>query len=305
MIIIGVIVAVSLTSRRLRARGQDPAFASDAAVWAVLLGIVGARIYHVISSPTAYFGADGHIVDVVKVWNGGLGIWGAVVGGGLGVWLACRRAGVSFGLFADAAAPGLVLAQAIGRWGNWFNQELYGRPSGLPWAVRISPTHRVYPDQATYQPTFLYESLWCLGVAAVLLVVDRRHRLGRGRLIALYVVLYTAGRFWIESLRIDQAEKLFGLRINLWVAGAVFIAGLVAFLLLRRPVDPDVPADAAAAAATGSAPAAELAAGSASAGITPASSTPASSTPASAAPADAAPTHAGRSEDAAAGGSSG
>ncbi|OHV56868.1 prolipoprotein diacylglyceryl transferase [Pseudofrankia sp. BMG5.36] len=239
MIIIGVVVAVWLTGRRLRARGADPNLAGDAGVWAVLFGIIGARLYHVITSPDAYFGADGHVADVLKVWNGGLGIWGAVAGGALGVWLKTRRSGVSFLLFADAAVPGIVLAQAIGRWGNYFNQELFGRPSTLPWALKIDAAHRPsgYEQFATFHPTFLYESLWCLGVALVLLLVDRLHRLGRGRLLALYIMLYTVGRSWIEALRIDDAKHIAGLRLNDWVSAVVFVGALVMFILLRKPAD--------------------------------------------------------------------
>jgi prolipoprotein diacylglyceryl transferase len=241
MIILGVLAAVYVTGRRLRARGVDPKLAGDAAVPAVLLGIVGARIYHVVSSPDRYFGADGDLVEALKIWQGGLSIWGAVAGGALGVWIACRRAGVSFGLFADAAAPGLALAQAIGRWGNWFNQELYGRPTDLPWGVEINLAHRpadpAFRGESTFHPTFLYESLWNLGVAGVLLLVDRRRRLGRGKLFVLYVALYTAGRVWIEALRIDEAEKIFGLRVNLWVSTLLFVLATVALFVVRRPVD--------------------------------------------------------------------
>jgi len=239
MIIIGVVVAVWLTGRRLRARGVDPNVAGDAGVWAVLFGIVGARLYHVITSPDAYFGADGNLVDVLKVWNGGLGIWGAVAGGALGVWIKTRRSGVSFLLFADAAVPGIVLAQAIGRWGNYFNQELFGRPTTLPWALEIDVTHRPggYEQFATFHPTFLYESLWCLVVALVLLLIDRFHRLGRGRLLALYIMMYTVGRAAIEALRIDDATHIAGLRLNDWVSAVVFVGALVMFLVLRKPVD--------------------------------------------------------------------
>ncbi|ABW11371.1 prolipoprotein diacylglyceryl transferase [Parafrankia sp. EAN1pec] len=240
MIVLGIIVAVAVTARRLRARGADPVIASEVAYWAVPFGIVGARIYHVVSSPEAYFGTDGDLLAVFEVWNGGLAIWGAVSGGALGAWIACRRMRVSFGLFADALAPGLALAQAIGRWGNWFNQELYGRATDVPWAVRIDPAHQMIPGVATYHPTFLYESLWNLAVAGVLLLVDRRWRLGRGRLFFLYVALYTIGRLWIEALRIDTAEKVLGLRINIWVSIAVFLLALLALALVRRPIDPDV-----------------------------------------------------------------
>jgi prolipoprotein diacylglyceryl transferase len=257
MIILGVLAAVSVTGRRLRARGVDPRLAGDAVVPAVLLGIVGARVYHVVSSPDGYFGAGGHVVDAFKIWEGGLSIWGAVAGGAVGVWLVCRRAGVSFGLFADAAAPGLALAQAVGRWGNWFNQELYGRPSDLPWAVEIDPGNRpddpAFRDASTFHPTFLYESLWNLGVAGVLVLVDRRRRLGRGKLFALYAALYTAGRVWIEALRVDEAEKLFGLRVNIWVSILVFAGAVVAIVVLRRPVDPAVAPDRTDAAGSAAA----------------------------------------------------
>jgi prolipoprotein diacylglyceryl transferase len=250
MIIIGVIVAVWLTGRRLRARGVDPNFASDAGVGAVLLGIIGARIYHVITSPQAYFGKNGDVVHVLYVWNGGLGIWGAVAGGALGVWLACRRVGVSFLLFADAAAPGLIIAQAIGRWGNYFNQELFGRPTTLPWGLKIDFAHRPvgYQQYATFHPTFLYESVWDLLVGATLLVIDRRARLGRGRLLALYIMLYTFGRGLIEALRIDDAEHFLGLRLNDWTSLVVFLGALAMYVLVRKPVDEDVSGSGLAAA---------------------------------------------------------
>ncbi len=238
MIILGVLVAIVVTDRRLQARGQPPGLAADAAAWAVPFGIVGARIYHVITSPDAYFGAGGHPLDAFKIWHGGLGIWGGVAGGALGVWLACRHRGTPFGLFADAAAPGLVLAQAVGRWGNWFNQELYGRATDLPWAVRIDRGHQLVPGVSLYHPTFLYESLWDVGVAGVLLWVDRRRRLGRGKLFVLYVALYTAGRGWIEALRIDEAHTFLGMRLNDWVSIVVFVVAVTAMVVLRRPVDP-------------------------------------------------------------------
>ncbi len=238
MIILGVLVAIVVTDRRLQARGQPPGLAADAAAWAVPFGIVGARIYHVITSPDAYFGAGGHPLDAFKIWHGGLGIWGGVAGGALGVWLACRHRGTPFGLFADAAAPGLVLAQAVGRWGNWFNQELYGRATDLPWAVRIDPGHQLVAGVSLYHPTFLYESLWDVGVAGVLLWVDRRRRLGRGKLFVLYVALYTAGRGWIEALRIDEAHTFLGMRLNDWVSIVVFVVAVTAMVVLRRPVDP-------------------------------------------------------------------
>jgi prolipoprotein diacylglyceryl transferase len=170
---------------------------------------VGGRLYHVITSPEEYFGRGGDPVKALYVWEGGLGIWGAIALGGVGVWIACRQRGIPFPAFADAAAPGIALAQAIGPWGNWFNQELYGRATDLPWGLRIDPDNRPAssPEVATYHPTFLYEPLWNVGAAPLVIWTDRRFTLNRGRALALYVAAYTAGRFWIEYLRIDEAQQ--------------------------------------------------------------------------------------------------
>lgn len=243
-IAVGVIVGVLLAERRMRARGAPPGTAADIATVAVPFGIVGARLYHVITTPDPYFGRGGHPIDAFYIWRGGLGIWGAVAGGFLGAWLVLRHRGIPTSIAADAFAPALPVAQAFGRWGNWFNQELYGRPSGLPWALHIDPAHRIpgYGGVATYQPTFLYESIWCLGVALLCLWADKRYRLGSGRVFALYVAAYTAGRGWIESLRIDTAHRFFGLRLNDYVSVIVF-ALAVAYLIKRRGAH-DVPFEA-------------------------------------------------------------
>ncbi len=232
-IILGVVAAVYIIERRLQARGAPKGLAGDIAVWGVPFGIVGARLYHVITTPDPYFGAGGHPIEALYVWRGGLGIWGAIAAGAVGGAIAVRRAGVPFTVAADACAPGLVAGQAIGRWGNWFNQELYGRPSNLPWAVHIDPMNQIVPGVATYQPTFLYESLWCLGTAIVVLWAERRWHLARGRTFALYVAVYTVGRAWIEALRIDTAHRFFGLRLNDYVSVVVF-AIAVGFLIRRR-----------------------------------------------------------------------
>lgn len=243
MIIIGIVVAVMLSERRLRARGEPAGLAADLATWAVPFGIVGSRIYSVITTPGPYFGSGGDPVQALEIWKGGLGIWGGVAGGALGAYICVKRRGRSLGLVADACAPGLVIAQGIGRWGNWFNQELYGRPTHLPWAVTIDPGRRIDPAVAHYQPTFLYESIWDIGVGLILLWIDRRHRLGRVRLFCLYVAFYTLGRAWIEALRIDEAEHFFGVRLNDWVCLVVFLGAVIVFATDRRPVDPDgVPA---------------------------------------------------------------
>jgi prolipoprotein diacylglyceryl transferase len=217
-----------------------PGFAGDLATWAVPFGLIGARLYHLATDPELYWGSHGRgTLAAFEIWHGGLGIWGAIAGGALGAWIAARREGVGFAMLADAVAPGLAVAQAIGRWGNYFNQELYGRPSGLPWALHIDPAHRVagYLGVATYQPTFLYESLWDLGVAALVLWAGRRWRLDRGRSFALYVMAYTAGRAWIEYLRIDTAHRFLGLRLNDWTCLVCFLAALV-FFVVRRPAAP-------------------------------------------------------------------
>jgi len=235
-IILGIIVAIWLTDRRWVARGGRPGTTADVAVWAVPFGIVGGRIYHVITSPQAYFGAGGHPVDAVKIWQGGLGIWGAVAFGALGAWIGCRRQGILLPPFADAIAPGLALAQAIGRWGNWFNQELFGRPTTLPWGLEIDAAHRPpgYEQYATFHPTFLYESLWCVVVAVVLIWADRRFTMGHGRVFLLYIALYTTGRFAFELVRIDDANRIFGLRVNTWVAGIAFVGSVVALVWSAR-----------------------------------------------------------------------
>ncbi len=238
-IILGVIAAIWIAERRWAARGGERGTISDTAVWAVPFGIVGARIYHVITTPGPYFGEGGEPLDAFKIWEGGIGIWGAITFGALGAWIACKRRGIPLPAVADVAAPGIAVAQGIGRWGNWFNQELYGRPTDLPWALEIDLSQRVegYDRFATFHPTFLYESLWVLALAVLLIWLDRRYPIGHGRLFALYVMGYTAGRAWIEYLRIDEAHEFFGLRVNDWVSGAVFAGALAYFLisLRRRP----------------------------------------------------------------------
>ncbi|MEE1770175.1 prolipoprotein diacylglyceryl transferase [Streptomyces sp. JV185] len=235
-IILGVFVAIRLGNRRWAARGGDQGVIADVTIWAVPFGLVGGRLYHVITSPDAYFGEHGEPIRALYVWQGGLGIWGAIALGGVGAWIGCRRRGISFPAYADAVAPGIALAQAIGRWGNWFNQELYGRPTTLPWGLEIDRAHRTSDmlDVATYHPTFLYESLWDIGVAALVLWAARRFALGHGRTFALYVAAYTAGRFWTEYLRIDESHTFLGLRLNNWTSVVVFLGAVVCLVVSAR-----------------------------------------------------------------------
>ena len=230
-IIAGVVLAVIIGERRWVARGGTKGVVTDVATIAVPFGIVGARIYHVITSPQAYLEDP---VSALYVWEGGLGIPGGIAGGFAAAYVLCRRRGISKGAFADSVAPGIAVAQAVGRLGNWFNQELFGRPTTLPWGLEIDPDN---PDAVAgaeaYHPTFLYELLWNLGVAGVVVWADRRWKLGGGRAFALYVALYAAGRIWIEALRIDDANELLGLRLNVVVMGVVLV-GAVAYLVVRR-----------------------------------------------------------------------
>ena len=230
-IILGVVAAVVIGERRWSARGGTRGLVTDVATVAVPAGIVGARMYHVITSPDRYLDDP---VAALYVWQGGLGIPGGIAGGFLAAYLMLRRRGISRGAFADAVAPGVAVAQAIGRLGNYFNQELFGRPTTLPWGLRIDADNPdAVPGAVAYHPTFLYESLWNLGVAALVVWADRRFRLGHGRAFALYLAAYAAGRAWIEALRIDDAQVFFGLRLNDYVMAVVFI-GAVTYLYVTR-----------------------------------------------------------------------
>jgi prolipoprotein diacylglyceryl transferase len=235
-IALGIAAATWLTVRELNRRGYDGAMALDALFFVVPLGFIGARIYHVITDYDLYDG-DPHsfFPGVFEVWNGGLGIYGAVIGGFLGLLIFAHLRGVSALVFADAAAPGLILAQAIGRFGNYFNQELFGRPSDLPWAIEIAPENRPpqFNDAATFHPTFLYESIWDVLVCLVLLFIARRFAdsLKEGDIFLLYVCLYSVGRFFVETLRIDPAFLIGDFRGNLFVASVLALTfALILFL---------------------------------------------------------------------------
>lgn len=247
-IIIGVVAAVMIGSARMKARGGTGQEVVDITLWAVLFGIIGGRLYHVISSPGPYFGENGDLAAIIRVWDGGLGIWGAIALGAVGVWFGARRHGHNFLDIADAVAPGILVAQALGRWGNWFNNELYGSATDLPWRLTVydfdTAAGVARTDAAgdpivlgTFHPTFLYESLWCLLVALALVLADRRIRFARGQIISLYVVGYTIGRLGIELLRTDPATFILGQRINVWVSILVCIIGVIAFVIFGRRRD--------------------------------------------------------------------
>jgi prolipoprotein diacylglyceryl transferase len=235
-IIAGVIAAVWLGEKRWVARGGRSGEIGDVAIWAVPFGLVGARLYHVATDHDLYFGPGKHAVDALYIWHGGLGIWGAVAGGILGAVFATRRRGIRMLPLMDTIGPTLLLAQAIGRFGNYFNQELYGKPTTLPWGLEISPSHypagHTFPPGTLFHPTFLYEAVWNLVGLAILLYVERRYKLGFGRVFALYVMIYTAGRGWIESLRIDDIElnNVLGLRWGVWMSIILFALALAYFV---------------------------------------------------------------------------
>ncbi|HUP74731.1 MAG TPA: prolipoprotein diacylglyceryl transferase [Acidimicrobiales bacterium] len=233
MIALGVFAAVWLSQKRCPARHIDPTAIQVLALRAVPAGLIGARLYHVLTDWRSF---QGQWIDAFKIWQGGLGIPGGMLAGVVvGVFYA-RRMGINTRDLLDVVAPALPLAQAIGRLGNWFNQELFGRPSSLPWAVRIDPEHRPvkYADETSFQPTFLYEMLWNLALVGFLLWLDRKKVIPRGRLLAVYVVGYGVGRLWIELLRIDPAGHLFGVRVNVWVSLLAIVGGTAALVMPTR-----------------------------------------------------------------------
>ncbi|MDD7582198.1 prolipoprotein diacylglyceryl transferase [Corynebacterium sp. 32222D000AT] len=261
-IVAGILVAMWMTLRRYRAMGGNPDTVWDAAIVVIPAGIVGGRLYHVITDYDKYFCAERNPVDALKITNGGLGIWGAVALAAVALWVMFKVKGIPLGPFADAVAPGLVLAQGIGRLGNWFNQELYGAETDVPWALdiyyRVDEAGRVAPVSGTstgevmasVHPTFLYELLWNVAVCLFLLWAHRAWKLGHGRVFALYVMGYTFGRFFIEQMRTDEATLIFDVRVNVLVSVVVFVAACIVFFRLPRgqesadEVDPKFPAAA-------------------------------------------------------------
>jgi prolipoprotein diacylglyceryl transferase len=237
-IIAGIIAAVFLTNRRLTKRGAEPWVVIDIALFAVPIAIVGARIYHVLTHPGFYFGEGKNLLAVFYIWEGGIAIYGALIGGAIGALIGCRWTGIRFWTFADALAPGLIIAQAMGRFGNYFNQELFGQPTDAWWGLEIDPGNSAIPvglpEGTLFQPTFLYEVIWNLLGAAVLLWAGKRFTLQWGRLFGLYLVWYSAGRIVWESIRIDPSEIYFGLRSNVWAAILGVLLGLVIMFVQKR-----------------------------------------------------------------------
>lgn len=239
-ILIGIATAIWLGRKRYAALGGNADDVSEVAIWAVPFGIIGGRIYHVATSPEKYFGANADPLAALRIWEGGLGIWGAISFGVLGAYLYVRthKTSLNFAQLLDCLAPGVVLAQAIGRVGNYFNQELFGRPTTLPWGLEVDPSKRPagYETFQTFHPTFFYELIWCVLVAYLLIKLPgklKKFATRNGDIFALYVLGYTLGRLWIESLRIDEANLILGLRLNIWVS-LIVLAASFAYLVRSK-----------------------------------------------------------------------
>jgi prolipoprotein diacylglyceryl transferase len=239
-LLLAIVAATYITGRRWVKRGGDWDLIFRCAVWGVAFGIVGARLYHLVTSwdevPDEWWGP-------FAIWKGGLGIWGGIAFGCIAGAIVAKRAGADIWLLADCLAPGLLVAQGIGRFGNWWNQELFGRPTDLPWGLEIDLENRPleYLESETFHPAFLYEALWCWGLALLLLLLERRRSIRPPGLFALYVTLYCVGRLWIELLRVDPAHEILGLRVNVWVSILGIVAGAVWFVLTQRRGRPREP----------------------------------------------------------------
>jgi prolipoprotein diacylglyceryl transferase len=240
-ILAGIILALILTESRLKARGAEAGLALDISLWAIPFGILGGRFFHVLTHPNDYFFPGADLLAVFRIWEGGLAIYGALILGSLGAFIGARSAGIKFTSYLDAVAPGVLLAQAIGRWGNYFNNELYGTPTDLPWGLQIPSSNPAYPvglpEGVLFHPTFLYESIWSLAGVALLLAADRRFNLRWGKMLGLYLIYYSIGRVWIEAIRIDPSEIVLGLRINIWsaIAGIAIGFAIMAIQSRRHP----------------------------------------------------------------------
>ncbi|TDP92646.1 prolipoprotein diacylglyceryl transferase [Leucobacter luti] len=237
-IIVGIVLAAIWTARRIGQRGGERGAVFDFLVWSLVLGIVGARLYHVVTHWGDYFGAGKNPMEILAFWNGGIAIFGALIGGGIGVLIASRISGIRFWSFADALVPGLLLAQAVGRLGNWFNHELFGGPTTLPWGLEIESTNPAFPiglpEGTLFHPTFLYEALWNLLGIVVLLAIERKLRPRWGTFFAMYLVWYGIGRAFTESLRVDPSLLFLGIRTNVLAALLAIVAGIVIYIVQRK-----------------------------------------------------------------------
>ena len=236
IIVTGMILALWWTGKRYARRGGDPELMYDIALWAIPLGIIGARLYHVVTTPYGYFSPGSDPWAILRIWEGGLAIWGGVTFGALGVFIAVKRKGQRLGPIADSVAPALIMAQGIGRWGNYFNQELFGSATTLPWGLEIDDRHLPagYASGTLFHPTFLYESMWNLAMAALIAWADRRFRFKSGQVFSLYLIAYPIGRIWMETMRLDEARSFLGIRLNAWTSIAMLVLALVIFLVAAR-----------------------------------------------------------------------
>nr|WP_245989278.1 prolipoprotein diacylglyceryl transferase [Agromyces tardus] len=243
-ILLGIILATIITSRRLTKRGAEPGVVLDIVLWAVPLGIIGARLYHVLTHPADYFYPGANVWNpfepgaIWNIWEGGNAIYGSLIGGAVGVIIGCRFTGLRFWSFADALAPGLLVAQATGRLGNWFNHELFGSPTDLPWGLQIESTNPAFPaglpDGTLFHPTFLYEIVWNLLGVAVILFLERRFNLRWGKAFGVYLIWYGIGRSFLESIRVDPSELFLGIRSNVWASYAAVVIGIVIIIVQSR-----------------------------------------------------------------------
>jgi prolipoprotein diacylglyceryl transferase len=237
-ILVGIVVATIMTARRLKNRGADGGVVLDIALWAVPLGIIGARIFHVLTHPDDYFGPGKDLLKTLYIWEGGIAIFGSLIGGAIGAYIGCRIAGVRFWSFADALAPGLLLAQAFGRFGNYFNQELFGVPTNLPWGLQIDSSNPAFPaglpSGTLFLPIFLYEIIWNVVGVALILFLERKFTLQWGKVFAVYLIWYGLGRSYFESVRIDPSLIFLGVRTNVWAAWGAIVIGLVIFIVQAR-----------------------------------------------------------------------
>ena len=237
-ILVGIVAATILTNERLKARGAESGVVLDIALWAVPLGIIGARIFHVVTHPDDYFGSAEKMLHILYIWEGGIAIFGALIGGAIGVYIGCRMTGMRFWTFADALAPGLLLAQGFGRFGNYFNQELFGIPTNAWWGLEIEKSNPAFPAGlpagTLFQPTFAFEVIWNIAGVVAIIYLSKKFTLQWGKTLSVYLVWYGLGRSYFESIRIDPSLILLGVRTNVWAAWAAILLGVIIFIVQSR-----------------------------------------------------------------------